>query len=128
MLQYEPPLGKQNVYFICHPDDYEKYFKKIYEDIRKFSNCVVWYNADENYDTDDISIIEKINLFVVPITTNLLNKKCRAINQDVPYAIQNNIPVLLLMQETELDELFYKYFNDLQYLDSKRRMFYVGKT
>ncbi len=109
--------GTKHVYFICHPDDYEKYFKKIYEDIRKCSNCVVWYNSDENYDTDDISIIEKMNLFVVPITTNLLTKKCRAINQDVPYAIQNNKPILPLMQESELDELFYKYFNDLQYLD-----------
>ena len=67
--------GTKHVYFICHPDDYEKYFKKIYEDIRKCSNCVVWYNSDENYDTDDISIIEKMNLFVVPITTNLLTKK-----------------------------------------------------
>ena len=120
MFQQKPenvsPQGKQNVYFICHPEDHDKYFEKIYKDIRKYSNCIVWYNTDENYDTNDIIILEKMNLFVIPITTKLLTEQCRAITHYVPYAFKNNKPILPLMQESGLDELFYKHFNDLQYL------------
>ena len=123
MLKHEPenvsPQGKQNVYFTCHPDDFDKYFWKVYNDIRKFSNCIVWYNTEEKYKTDEITLLEKMNLFVVPITTKLLTQTCRTMRIDIPYA-QNNtkpIPILPLMQEHGLDELFYKNLKDLQYLD-----------
>ena len=107
MLQYEPrnvsPQGKQNVYFICHPEDYDKYFEKIYEDIRKFSNCVVLYNTDENYENNDLSLIGKMNLFVIPITKKLLTKPCRTMELDVPFSLVNHIPILPMMQEGGLD-------------------------
>ena len=122
MLHQKPenvsPQGKQNVFFTCHPEDHDKYFEKIYEDIRKFSNCIVWYSTEEYDENDDITLLERMNIFVVPITTKLLlNPSCRTLKYDVPYAIQNKKPILPLMQENGLDELFYKHFSDLQYLD-----------
>ena len=119
MLQYEPrnisPQGKQNVFFACHPEDFDKYFHNTFEDIRKFSNCVVWYNIDEN-DEDINTDLEKMNLFVIPITTKLLTKSCRAMKIDIPYARDRPIPILPLMQEDGLDELFTYHFGTRQYL------------
>ena len=122
MLHQKPenvsPQGKQNVFFTCHPEDHDKYFEKIYEDIRKFSNCIVWYSTEEYDENDDITLLERMNIFVVPITTKLLlNPSCRTLKYDVPYAIKNKKPILPLMLENGLDELYGKYFSKLQYLD-----------
>ena len=58
-----------------------------------------------------------MQLFVVPVTTKLLTKENRAMDVDVPFASENHIPVLPLMQEGGLDDMFNKKFGDLQYLD-----------
>lgn len=50
MFQYKTrgnasPQGKQKVYFTCHPDDFDRYFEKIWEQILEHENCAVWYLA-----------------------------------------------------------------------------------
>lgn len=121
MLQYKTkgnvsPQGKRRVYFTCHPDDYDLFFDRISTDILKFSDCAIWFNPDDNYEDIDTDL-GQMNLFVIPITTKLLTKPCRAINIDVPFALEKHIPILPLMQEGGLDELFTRYFGDLQYLN-----------
>lgn len=37
---------KPRVFFDCHPDDFEKAFPLITEDILKQVNCTIWYDAD----------------------------------------------------------------------------------
>ena len=61
--------------------------------------------------------LREMQLFVVPVTTKLLTKENRAMDVDVPFASENHIPVLPLMQEGGLDDMFNKKFGDLQYLD-----------
>jgi len=121
MLQYKTkgnvsPQGKRRVYFTCHPDDYERFFEKISSEILKFSDCAIWYNPDDNYEDIDTDL-GQMNLFVIPITTKLLTKPCRTMELDVPFALEKHIPILPLMQEMSLDELFTRKFGDLQYLD-----------
>lgn len=125
MFQYKTkgmasPQGKRRVYFTCHPDDFERFFEKISAELLKISDCAVWYNTDDEYEDIDTDL-GQMNLFVVPITTKLLTKPCRTIQLDVPFAIKNHIPILPLMQEGGLDELFSRYFGDLQYLDPNAR-------
>lgn len=110
------PQGKRRVYFTCHPDDYEKYFEQISTEVLKITDCAIWYNEDESYDDIDTDL-GQINLFVIPVTTKLLTKPCRAINIDIPFALKKHIPILPLVQERGLDELFTSHFGDLQYLD-----------
>ena len=110
------PQGKRRVYFTCHPDDYDRFFDRISTDILKFSDCAIWFTADDNYEDIDTDL-GQMNLFIIPITTKLLTKPCRTINIDVPFALEKHIPILPLMQEGGLDELFTRYFGDLQYLD-----------
>ena len=59
----------------------------------------------------------EMQLFVVPITTRLLTKPSRAMDVDVPFAIEHHIPVLTLMQESGVEDLYSRRFGDLQFLE-----------
>lgn len=116
------PNGKPRVYFTCHPDDFDKYFQKVCDDIFKSHNPVIYYTSDmttvfdeKNKEAD----LGRINLFVIPVTYNLLTTKNRAMNHDFLYAKTHNIPVLPLMMESGLDNLYSakNKFADLQYLN-----------
>ena len=114
------PQGLQRVYFTCHPDDFEKFFEDIQKEILDRQDCAVFY-LEPNTQPEDVEDYElrlrEVQLFVVPVTTKLLTKANRAMDIEVPFAFENHIPVLPLMQENGLDDVFNKKFGDLQYLD-----------
>lgn len=121
MFQYKTkgnvsPQGKRRVYFSCHPEDYERFFERISAEVLNITDCAVWYSKDEGYEDIDTDL-GQMNLLVVPVTTRLLTKPCRTMELDVPFALEHHIPILPLMQEGGLDELFSRNFGDLQYLD-----------
>ncbi len=69
------PKDKPRVYFTCHPDDFERYFEKICEDIFKTHDCTVYYTDDMNADLSDennLVDLERMNLFVILVTFRLL--------------------------------------------------------
>ena len=107
------------VYFSCHKDDFKPYFKELSEEIMNGRSCAVFY--DEDYDgardKEFLFDLSKMNLFVMPITTRLLTKPNRALDEELAFALEHKIPVLPLMQESGLEELFNKKFGDLQFLD-----------
>jgi len=111
------------VYFSCHKDDFKPYFKEISEEIMNGRSCAVFY--DEDYDgardKEFLFDLSKMNLFVMPITTRLLTKPNRALDEELAFALEHKIPVLPLMQESGLEELFNKKFGDLQFLDKYNR-------
>lgn len=113
--------SKSKVYFTAHPKDYEIHFETILKEILdRQNNCVVFW-LDGYTKPDDVEDYElklgEMQLFVVPITTMLLTKPNRAMDYDVPFAIEHHIPILPLMQEKGLDELYARKFRDLQYLE-----------
>lgn len=124
-LQYKTrgqmhPQGKTKVYFCCHPADFKFYFEAISDDILKYNNCSVWYDEkpEEPYDEEAFfADLSQMKLFVMPVTYNLLCTKNRAIDVEYEYAVKNHIPVLPLLQEKNLVELFNERCGDLQYLD-----------
>ena len=114
------PQGLQRVYFTCHPEDFEKFFETIVKEILDRQDCAVFYPepGTQPEDVEDYELrLKEMQLFVVPVTTKLLTQKNRAMDVDVPFAFENRIPVLPLMQESGLDDIFNKKFGDLQYLD-----------
>ncbi len=115
------PTGKPRVYFTCHPDDFEKCFDKICEDIFKTHDCAVYYTEDmnEKISEEDKDIdIGSNNLVIIPVTYKLLTTPNRAMDEDFPYAIKENIPVLPIMMETGLDKIYERpdKFGEKQYL------------
>ena len=81
------PSGKPRVWFTCHPDDFERYFDKICEDIFKTHDCAVYYTNDMTApipDEDKPTDLGSMNLFVMPVTFRLLSKPNRAMDDDLP--------------------------------------------
>ena len=118
------PQGKPRVYFTCHPEDFKEYFDFITDDILKRQNCVVFYLEPDAVIGDDAEYemnLSQMQLIVVPVTTRLLTMLNRAMDFDVPFAFKHHIPVLPLMQERGLDELFTQRFGTLQYLDPNQK-------
>ncbi|MBE6587739.1 MAG: tetratricopeptide repeat protein [Ruminococcaceae bacterium] len=115
------PKGKPRVYFCCHPDDLAL-FDSISEDILKKQNCSVWYwdGAPEDPWEDLFQDLSEMQLFVMPITSKLLCTKNRALDKEFPFAKKMHIPVLPLMQETGLLEIFNEKCGKIQYLDKHR--------
>ena len=113
---------KPRIYFTCHPDDFQKYFKQICDDIFKTHDCAVYYTDDMNdkiLDDEKEVDLGRNNLFVVPVTYKLLCTPNRAMDEDIPYAVKEHIPVLPIMMETGIDCLYANpdKFGDLQYLN-----------
>ena len=113
---------KPRVYFTCHPADFEACFDKICEDLFSTHDCAVYYIADmtapiaeEEREVD----LGRNNLFVVPVTLKLLTTPNRAMDEDVPYAVREHIPVLPIMMEPGLDAIYSRpdKFGELQYLN-----------
>ncbi len=104
----DSPFGKRRVYLTSHPDDFEKCFEKITGDIFKTHDCVIYYTEDmtepldeENLETD----LGSNNLFVVPVTYKLLSQPSRAMEVDIPYAKEHNIPILPILAEDNLEDM-----------------------
>ena len=120
------PKGKPRVFFTCHPQDFNRSFEIICTDILATHDCAVYYSEDmsaeipeDNRETD----LERMNLFVIPVTFRLLSQPNRAMDSDYQFAIDKNIPVLPIMMESGIDE-FYRQpdkFGDLQYLSPLTR-------
>ena len=113
---------KPRVYFTCHPKDFEKYFNSLCSDIFKTHDCAIYYTEDmtKTIEDDNKEIdLGRNNLFVVPVTSNLLNDPNRAMDEDIPYAIKEHIPVLPFMMEPGLDDIYSEpdKFGELQYLN-----------
>lgn len=112
------PQGKPKVYFCCHDDDFE-YFEEITKDIFEYSDCSIWYF--DSMEEDYLDSLKQMQLFVMPVTTKLLTTKNRAIDVEFKFALDNHIPVLPLMKETGLEELFNKVCGEIQFLDKRKK-------
>ena len=113
---------KPRVYFTCHPDDLEKCFKKVCDDIFKTHDCAIYYTEDmTEVIAEDVKTVDlgRNNLFVIPVTYKLLTTPNRAMDADIPYALKEHIPVLPIMMEPGIDEFYSKpdKFGELQYLN-----------
>lgn len=113
---------KPRVYFTCHPADFDRSFRRLCDELFRTHDCAIYYTQDmtvelpmETRETD----LERMNLFVVPVSRRLLTEPNRAMDQDVPFALQHHIPLLPIVLEDGLLELYSSAnrFGELQYLD-----------
>ena len=118
------PQGKTRVYFTAHPTNQENCLKRYKDYILKRQDCALYYIESEltqeeiaDYEAD----LSGMQIFVIPVTYMLLTTPCRTIDFDLPFAISHHIPLLPIMEESGLEELYQKHFGDLQYLDLNSR-------
>lgn len=114
------PTGKPRVYFCSHPDDFDKYFEEISDDILEKIDCVVWYpeNRYDDFDKEELCrVLKEIQLIVIPVTEAFLMGNNRAFDVEFAFAEENHIPILPLMQDCAFAAEFNEKCGDLQYLD-----------
>ena len=113
------PQGKPKVYFCCHPDDFGYLFEEISNEILAEQNCSVWYAdpVDAVRDEEFLNDLSRMQLFVMPVTAKLLYLKNHAIDVEFPFAVEHHIPILPLMQDSDLEGIFNQKCADLQFLD-----------
>ena len=99
----ESPRGLSAIFFCCHPNDFPRYFTQIAEELLRLHHCAVWY-ADPDTPRDEAfwEDIKEMDLFVVPVTADLLYTPSEAMTKELPFAIKNSISILPLMQEDNL--------------------------
>lgn len=118
------PYGKPKVYFTCHPQDHETCFRTVCEELFRYCDCAVYYDdpeAPSARDAEFFARLERMNLFVIPVTAGFLTPPNPALDEDFRFALEHHIPVLPLMQEPGLDKPFARYCGNLQYLDKTSR-------
>lgn len=114
-----PPNGKPNVLFISNPWDFEKYYSMISDDILERFDCAIW-NCQDEIDTVEINqLIHDVNqmqLVVVPVTYRFLTESSVALDVLLPYVFDHFIPVLPILFDADLVNLFNIKFGNIQYL------------
>ena len=109
------PKGKPRIYFTCHPDDMGLYFEEISSDLLRRLNCAVWFKEDPTDSFVDegeiVDLLGQMQLFVIPVTTRLLSAPCDAMDREYAFAAAHHIPVLPLMEEERIDDLFTRRFS-----------------
>lgn len=113
------PSGKSRVYFTCHPDDFERHFEKITEDVLKYADCGIYFTEDMSAEIEEKYLetdLGQSSIFIVPVTYKLLTQPSRAMDFDIQYAFEHNILVFPFMMEDGLDEMYEEKFGERQYL------------
>ena len=110
------------MFFAAHSDDYVLYLDRVVEMLHKHQNCAIYfYNEEElraGAEQPDIEgDLSEMNLVVIPVTTKLLMRENIAVGGILPFALEKHIPVLPLVMEDGLEDVYKKHFGDLQYLD-----------
>ncbi len=111
------PQGKPRVYFCCHAEDFSKFFESISDEILQLQNCAIWYKDGEIPQEKLLPDLRQMQLFVMPVTSRLLRTENEALSVEFQFAMEQHIPVLPLMQESGLSDLFNQRCGDLQFLD-----------
>ncbi len=113
------PQGKAKVYFCSHPDDFGKYFEELSNEILEKQNCAVWYleSYDTQYDEQLLEDLSEMQLFVMPITAALLRSPNHALEVEFKFALEKHIPVLPILMEYGLTEMFNEKCGEIQFLD-----------
>ena len=114
------PQGKPWVYFSCHPEEQSLFLEDIAREILALYNCAVWYDPQPGTEVDweERKLdLQEMQLFVMPVTGRLLSRPSDAMDREFPFALENHIPVLPLLEEQGLERLFNEKFQDIQFLD-----------
>ena len=113
------PSTLQKVWVCAHSDDIINFLENDIDKIFSLVNCAIWYDecSKENYDEEELmESLSDMQLFIVPVTYKFLTEENRALSIELPYAIENKIPILPLIKDTALTNLFNEKCGFIQYL------------
>lgn len=117
------PAGKPRVYFFAHPEDFESYFEAICDEILEISNCAVWYKKDpSSLGLTDAELADAeltlggMQLVAIPVTRRFLTDEKILRSKELAFFFEKHVPVLPIIQEPDVADLYKAVFNNMQYL------------
>lgn len=116
------PEDESRIFFTCHPSDWDKCFDRICEDVFKTHDAAIYYIDSQNDKDTDSALLEtdlrQMSLFIIPVSLKLLTEPSFARDKALPFAKTEHIPILPIMLEKDLYELYKKkeLFGTLEYL------------
>lgn len=111
------PRGLSEVYLCCHPDDLESCLEPVARDILEIKpDSAVWYRTPESPADGPEEDLERMELFVIPVTRRFLETGNDARCRELPFALEQHIPVLPLLWEERLEQLFDEVCGELHTL------------
>lgn len=114
------PRERAKVYYTGHPDDLDEYWEAIARDIWSVQKDCVIYRLELAEGEEDWEELQRklkdMQLLVIPVTQKFLDEKNRAMERELPFALDQKIPVLPLLQEPGLEERFSEKCGGLQLL------------
>lgn len=109
---------EQKLFFCSHWDDLDKLLE-IEKLVFQEHSCSIWYHKRiDNVEDDDIKdCLDSMSLFIIPITSRFLNNNNNVISKEIDYALKNNIPILPIMYEKGLEDIFAEVFGSIQFIN-----------
>lgn len=111
--------GMAGVYLSAHPAELPTLLSFIAEELFRYVDAALFYPSGEGEETERLLSLSEMRLFVMPVTTRLLTEPNDALAVDFPFALSHGIPVLPLMMEEGLEELFNEKCGSLQFLNRR---------
>lgn len=114
------PEGLPRVYFCAHPADRRAFWEITARELFAVRNCSLWYDTDPDHplpDRDWQLELNQMQLFVVTVTARFLYEDCRARLVELPFALEQHIPVMPILREPGLAEDFSRLCGTMQALD-----------
>ena len=114
------PRGKSKVYFSYHPGDrvYLGHISNLL--FEKYDYAVYYYDYEHlgEPDTEKLgALLDEMQLVVIPITSKYLNQPSVAFSFELKYAKEHHIPILPLLQSSDLAQEFNEKCGNLQFMD-----------
>ena len=111
------PSGKANVYFCCHPIDFDIYFEHIKNEIwMMFPEMVFWYCDEEAREELLLEDIHQMNLIIAPVTKRFIEEDNISRTLVLPYAVEHHIAILPLLLEDGIEDELNDRCGNLQYI------------
>ena len=114
-IEMGDPRGKAKVYFSCHPDDVDRAFEGVTDDVLRHAACAIWYDAQPSSTVEELTAAEReeflailgdMQLVVIAVTARFLHSPSRARDLVLPHALERHIPVLPIMLDPGLEYEF----------------------
>lgn len=109
------PQGLSRVYFCAHPEEYREHLDPITRDVHEHTNCAVWYKEDPSTAVDHL-LLDDMNLIIVAVTYRFLTTPNPARDEEIAYALKQNIPLLPILFAPGLETEYASVFGNRQFL------------
>lgn len=114
--QNRSPVGLISVFFCATKEDRESYFEELTDMILELRKNVAIYYSENIEDLTD-EAFDRMRLLIVPVTYAFMKPDCRERLEIFNRFVEENIPVLPILEESGLFSYFNEVCGNIQVLD-----------